>query len=133
MKFFKKNIFHLLKNLDFIQIFFSAFNSLYTVIFTCHIWNMREVLVSRWKKLKKNIADFHVLGLFMAKNMIWAIKNFRLPRAVAVAVNVAVRKICTSPTGSALKVRNLKFGLPESFGPIWCTSYSEFWNSGSLR
>jgi hypothetical protein len=28
---------------------------------------MREVLVSWWEKLKKNIADFHVLGLFMAK------------------------------------------------------------------
>jgi hypothetical protein len=36
--------------------------------FTCHIWNMREVLVSWWEKWKIFIADFHVLGLFMAKN-----------------------------------------------------------------
>jgi hypothetical protein len=35
--------------------------------FTCHIWNMREVLVSCREKWKKLIADFHVLGLFMAK------------------------------------------------------------------
>jgi hypothetical protein len=35
--------------------------------FTCHIWNMREVLVSCREKWKFFIADFHVLGLFMAK------------------------------------------------------------------
>jgi hypothetical protein len=35
--------------------------------FTCHKWNMREVLVSWWEKWKFFIADFHVLGLFMAK------------------------------------------------------------------
>jgi hypothetical protein len=35
--------------------------------FTCHIWNMREVLVSCREKLKFFIADFHVLELFMAK------------------------------------------------------------------
>jgi hypothetical protein len=44
-------------------------------------------------------------------------KKFRLSRAVANAVVVAVRKICTSPTGSALSARKLKFWLPESFGP----------------
>jgi hypothetical protein len=33
----------------------------------------------------------------------------------------AVRKICTSPTGSALSARKLKFWLLESFGPTWCT------------
>jgi hypothetical protein len=37
--------------------------------------------------MKKNIADFNVLVLFMAKNMILAIIFFRLSRAVA-----AVRK-----------------------------------------
>jgi hypothetical protein len=42
------------------------------------------------------IADFHVLGL---------------------SRSVAVRKICTSPTGSALSARKVKFWLPESFGP----------------
>jgi hypothetical protein len=40
-------------------------------------------------------------------------KNFRLSRAVA----FAVRKISTSPTGSALSARKLKFWLPESFEP----------------
>jgi hypothetical protein len=34
---------------------------------TYGIWGMREVLVSCREKLKKIIADFHVLGLFMAK------------------------------------------------------------------
>jgi hypothetical protein len=52
---------------------------------------MREVLVSCREKLKKIIADFHVLGLFMGKNMIW-----RRSRA-AVAVE---RKICATPTAS---------------------------------
>jgi hypothetical protein len=36
-------------------------------IFTCHIWNMREVLVSWWEKWNFFIADSHVLGPFMAK------------------------------------------------------------------
>jgi hypothetical protein len=40
-----------------------------TRIFTCHIWNMREVLVSCREKWKKFIAGFHVLGLFMAKKL----------------------------------------------------------------
>jgi hypothetical protein len=35
-------------------------------VFTCHIWNMREVLVSCREKWIFFIADFHVLGLFMA-------------------------------------------------------------------
>jgi hypothetical protein len=38
-----------------------------SAIFTCHIWNMREVLVYGQEKWKKFIADFHVLGHFMAK------------------------------------------------------------------
>jgi hypothetical protein len=40
-------------------------------------------------------------------------------------------QICVTPTASALWARKLKFWLPESFGPTWCTSYSKFWNSGS--
>jgi hypothetical protein len=35
---------------------------------------MREVLVSCLEKWKKIIADFHVLGIFMAENMIWSKK-----------------------------------------------------------
>jgi hypothetical protein len=46
------------------------FNNVFKVFFffTCPIWNMRELLVScreKWKK--KIIAEFHVLGPFMAK------------------------------------------------------------------
>jgi hypothetical protein len=73
------------------------------------------------RKKKKNIADFHVLGLFMAKKHVWAKKIFRLPRAVAVE-----RKICDTPTASPLQARKLKFRLPESFRPTWCPAYSEF-------
>jgi hypothetical protein len=40
--------------------------------------------------------------------------------------------ICVTPMASSLKARNLKFWLPESFRPNWCTSYSEFWFSESL-
>jgi hypothetical protein len=35
--------------------------------FTCHIWNMREILVLCREKWNFFNADFHVLGLFMAK------------------------------------------------------------------
>jgi hypothetical protein len=50
-------------------------------IFTCHIWNMREVLVSWWEKWKIFIADFHVLGLFMAKKHDFSDKNFSVCHA----------------------------------------------------
>jgi hypothetical protein len=67
----------------------------YTRRFSAFVFTMREVLVSCREKWKFVIADFHVLGIFMAKNMIWAKKNFRLTRAGAVAVE---RKICDTPT-----------------------------------
>jgi hypothetical protein len=51
-------------------------SSLERMFFTCHIWNMREVLVSWWEKWKKFIADFHVLGLFMAKKHYLSDKKF---------------------------------------------------------
>jgi hypothetical protein len=57
---------------------------------------MREVLVSCREKLKKFIADFHVLGLFMAK-------KHDLKFVSTLAQSLA---------------RKLKFWLPESFGPI---------------
>jgi hypothetical protein len=50
----------------------------------------------------------------MAKKHDLSDKNFRLTRAA----EVAVRKICTSPTGSALSARKLAW-LPESFGPTF--------------
>jgi hypothetical protein len=59
------------------------------------------------RKMKKIIADFHVLGLFMAKKHDLSDKK----------ISFAVSKICTSPTGSALSARKLKFWLPKSFGP----------------
>jgi hypothetical protein len=69
---------------------------LHHMVFTCHIWNMREVLVSCREKWKKCIADLHVLGLFMAKKHdLSEKKKFRVSRAVAVAVE---RKICATPT-----------------------------------
>jgi hypothetical protein len=43
-------------------------------------------------------------------------KKHDLSRAVAVAV--AVRKICTSPTGSALSARKLKFGSRSLLGQL---------------
>jgi hypothetical protein len=54
---------------------------------------MREVLVSCREKRKKIIADFHVLGLFMAQKHDLGEKQFRLSRAVAVE-----RKICATPS-----------------------------------
>jgi hypothetical protein len=48
----------------------STFHILQTIVnylFTCHIWNIREVLVSCREKWNFFIGNFHVLGLFMAK------------------------------------------------------------------
>jgi hypothetical protein len=54
------------------------------------------------RKMNFFIADFHVLGLSMSKKHDLSDKqNFRRSRAVAVP------KICTSPTGSALSARKL--------------------------
>jgi hypothetical protein len=49
-------------------------------------------------KMKKNIADFHVLVLFMTKNMIF-VCHAPLP---------PFTKICTTPTASPLQARKLK-------------------------
>jgi hypothetical protein len=90
--------FHLCYHFDIVSLLFNFINygNLVTFLviskqkrfFTCHIWNMREALVSWWEKWKKN-RWFHVLGL---KNMIWVINFFRLSRAVAIE-----RKICATP------------------------------------
>jgi hypothetical protein len=48
----------------------------FSIHFTCHIWNMREVLVWCREKLVFFIAVFHVLGLFMAKKHDLSDKNF---------------------------------------------------------
>jgi hypothetical protein len=50
---------------------------------------MRKVLVSCRAKCKKIIADFQVLGLFLAKNHdLSNINPFRLSRAVAAVADV---------------------------------------------
>jgi hypothetical protein len=53
------------------------------------------------RKMKKIIADFHVLGLFMAKKHDLSEKKMSVCHAGAVAVAVAVAvdcKICATPT-----------------------------------
>jgi hypothetical protein len=54
---------------------------------------MRVVLVQCREKWKKIIADFYVLGLFIAKKHDLNEKKILLSRAVAVE-----RKICATPT-----------------------------------
>jgi hypothetical protein len=99
--------------------------------FTCHIWNMREVLVSCREKWNFFVADFHVLGLFLAKKHDLSKKKFfRMSRAGAVAVAVE-RKICATPTAYTIRPRKLKFWLSASIRATWCPAYSEFRNSGS--
>jgi hypothetical protein len=61
------------------------FTMLAFLLFTCHIWNMREVLVSCREKGIFFIADFHVLGLFMAKKH--DLSEKKIPSAVAVRIN----------------------------------------------
>jgi hypothetical protein len=38
-------------------------------------------------------------------------------------------EIWGAASSAVLSARKLKFWLPASFEPTWCTSYSEFWNS----
>jgi hypothetical protein len=59
-------------------------------------------------KMKKIIADFHVLGLFMAKKHDLSEKKFfRQSRAVA----AVVQKICIDTSSVPMKARKLKFWL----------------------
>jgi hypothetical protein len=94
------------------------------LIFTCHIWNMREVLVSCRENWIFFITDFHVLGLFMAKKH--DLSGKKIP---------SVKRRCrcrwknlSRHVSVPMEARKLKFWLPLFFGPTWCTSYSEFWN-----
>jgi hypothetical protein len=64
-----------------LKIVMKLFRSVHNVIFTCHIWNMREVLVSCREKWKFFIAYFHVLGLFIAKKHDLSEKKFSVCHA----------------------------------------------------
>jgi hypothetical protein len=81
-----------------------------------------KVLISLGKE--KNIANFHVLGLLYLKNEFRAKKSFS-----------SVTRRCWfldetwgAASSVVLSARKLKFWLPASFEPTWCTSYSVFWN-----
>jgi hypothetical protein len=82
----------------------SKFHRITNAFFTCHEGSVE-------KFFKKIIADFHVLGLLIAKKHDLSEKtNFRLSHVVAV-----VHKIWVTPT--AFHLRDKKLRLPESFGP----------------
>jgi hypothetical protein len=65
-------------------------------------------LVSR--KMKKNNADFHVLGLFMAQKHDLSKKKFP-------SVTRRCTQICFTPTACPSKARKLTFWLLMFFGP----------------
>jgi hypothetical protein len=74
---------------------------------------------------KKIIANFHFLGLFILKSGITAKK-----KSVCHAALLAVLdEIWGADSSAVLSARMLKFRLPASFKPIWCTSYLELSNS----
>jgi hypothetical protein len=83
---------------------------LFSQVFTFHLWNMESIGFT---------CNFF-------KNDIRAKKNFRLSRNVARGFLDEIWGAASSAVWSA---RKLKFWLPASFEPTWCTSYSEFWNS----
>jgi hypothetical protein len=65
---------------------------------------MREVLV-----YLVSIADFNVLGLFMAKKHDMNEKKFSVGHAPSSLPVPLIDKICASPTASPFKARKLKF------------------------
>jgi hypothetical protein len=73
-------------------------------IFTCHIWNMREVLVSC-----RDIADFHVLGLFMAKKHDLSEQKISVCHA---PLPPLLDEICLDTSSVPMKAKKLKFWLP---------------------
>ena len=88
-----------------------------------------KVLISRREKWKFFIADFHVLGLFIPKKHDLSEKKISVCHAPLPVP--LLDEIWDARIPAPSKARMLKFWLPESFWPTWCTSYSEFWNSES--
>jgi hypothetical protein len=70
---------------------------------------MREVLISCREKWKKFIADFHVLGLFMAKKHDLSEKKFSVCHA---PLPLPLEKFVSTLAQSLWKLKKLKFGLP---------------------
>jgi hypothetical protein len=64
------------------------------------------------RKMNFFIADFHVLGFFMAKKHDLSEKKISVCHAPLPPV---LDEICLDATEVALKTRKLKFWLPESF------------------
>jgi hypothetical protein len=58
-------------------------------------------------KMKKIVADFHVLVLFMTKK-----HDFRDKKKFVCHAPLPFAKICTTPTASPLQARKWKFWLP---------------------
>jgi hypothetical protein len=85
-----------------------------TTFFTCLILGRKEYWFRVGKNEKENIADIHVLGLFIATKHDLRKKTFRLSRTGTDAVE---RKICTTTTAQTIRARERKFWLAESFGP----------------
>jgi hypothetical protein len=75
-------------------------------LFTCHIWNMSEVLVSCREKWKFFIADFHVLGLFVAKKHDLSEKNISVCHAP-----LPLQKFVSTLAQKARKLESWNFGV----------------------
>jgi hypothetical protein len=79
---------------------------------------MREVLVSWWEKWKKIIADFHVLGLFMAKKHDLSDKFFSVchaPLPLPLPLNAKfVPRLQPRPED----LENWNFGSPSLLGQL---------------
>jgi hypothetical protein len=97
------------------------FLNFYETTLLTYMKNGESTMVSCREKFKKNIADYHVLGLFVGKKHDLSEKNpFHTPPPVPLNAKFV------TPAASPLKTSKLKFWLPEFFGPTKCPAYSEF-------
>jgi hypothetical protein len=100
-----------------------------SAFFTCHIWNMREVLVSCREKRKNFIANFHVLGLFMAKKHDLSDKKFSVCHA-PLPLPLPLQKFVSTLAQSLWKLESWNFDSRSLLGQLDVphTQNFEIWN-----
>jgi hypothetical protein len=98
-------------------IYFFALNS-----FLLSTYEIFKVLVSLAKTIFF-ITNFHVLGLFIPKKLVWSEK--KIP-SVTRRCRRFLDEISGAASSAVLSARKLKFWLPTIFEPTCCTLYSEF-------
>jgi hypothetical protein len=73
-----------------------------------------------------SLENFHVWGLFIPKKRVKSVKKNPSVTCRCRPYREFLNKIWGAASSAVLGARKLKFWLPASFEPTWCTSYQNF-------